>query len=539
MNQSFFAFASSRAWIRLVAAGLAFSGAIVALVSGAPGCMKSDANLPVPPASPCPSCPPDPRRETSVAQCSITDSVERLPVESFNNRQINSTTLLDSGTAANVGAQDLYTYTDGTALLVVEDYNHLAVPLQQGTSDTGANPGSLIGISSFEPPVAPGSPCGPAPDGGSASFPGQLHIFNAFSGPLGGPFRAWGGGIGVPMAKLNGRDPTTVLTTDPTPSIDPDAPKSLCCCQFKNNMCNQRMDTTQPCTPHPDPRFAAVCPPADAEYAVAIGAIDVSHYEGLSFWARRGPSSQIGMRVLIGDKYTDDDINYLAQRGVLTTGIPQPLYCQRIKECDCRIGQTCTFYDSGLPLGQPPGNYCERPLVPPNPPSTGPINCALVGSGAAGGGTPINGQGSSNCCDVTGCAQVYAAFPGDTIPDAGRFVGHREMVGQQGDVQFFGKPCTPYTWPNGIGGSWCWDPATDPPPPASSELCGDHWTATVDLTPEWQFYMVPFTIMHQQGWAKRSEQLDLHAVSTIRFSWDAGNIDYWIDDVAFYRHKNR
>jgi hypothetical protein len=61
---------------------------------------------------------------------------------------------------------------------------------------------------------------------------------------------------------------------------------------------------------------------------------------------------------------------------------------------------------------------------------------------------------------------------------------------------------------------------------------------TVDLSTDWQFFTVPFTNLRQQGWAKKSLQLDLHSVSMIRFSWDSGKIDYWIDDVSFYRRKH-
>ena len=42
--------------------------------------------------------------------------------------------------------------------------------------------------------------------------------------------------------------------------------------------------------------------------------MDVSEWEGISFWARRGPDSQAGFRVLVGDKNTDDDIAYLMYR---------------------------------------------------------------------------------------------------------------------------------------------------------------------------------------------------------------------------------
>ena len=52
---------------------------------------------------------------------------------------------------------------------------------------------------------------------------------------------------------------------------------------------------------------------------------------GLSFWARRGPDSQAGFRVLVGDKYTDDDISYLMYRNDPT----MPRYCERVRECGC------------------------------------------------------------------------------------------------------------------------------------------------------------------------------------------------------------
>ena len=46
---------------------------------------------------------------------------------------------------------------------------------------------------------------------------------------------------------------------------------------------------------------------------------------------------------------------------------------------------------------------------------------------------------------------------------------------------------------------------------------------------------VPFTDMHQQGWAMESHFLDLTGASVMRFTFDRGWIDYWIDDVSFYR----
>jgi hypothetical protein len=41
--------------------------------------------------------------------------------------------------------------------------------------------------------------------------------------------------------------------------------------------------------------------------------------------------------------------------------------------------------------------------------------------------------------------------------------------------------------------------------------------------------------MFQQGWAKRWQFLDISSVSVVRLTWDAGWIDYWIDNLRFYR----
>jgi len=54
-----------------------------------------------------------------------------------------------------------------------------------------------------------------------------------------------------------------------------------------------------------------------------------------------------------------------------------------------------------------------------------------------------------------------------------------------------------------------------------------------------QFFTVPFTSMTQQGWAKHSARMDLANLTLVRFTWDGGWIDVYIDDVRFYRHTNR
>ena len=143
------------------------------------------------------------------------------------------------------------------------------------------------------------------------------------------------------------------------------------------------------------------------------------------------------------------------------------------------------------------------------------------------GGVPAGTSVQCNTCKETRCNEPYPAYPDD-----------QGAPGKSGtDVQFVNRPCTPYAYRNGVSSSFCYDKDAGETVAEPNEQCGDHWTKTVALTNEWKFFMVPFTQMIQQGWAKHFAALDLTAVSLIRFTWDGGWTDYYIDDVAFYRFK--
>jgi hypothetical protein len=445
------------------------------------------------------ACQADPG--SAPADCSQDNSVDTLLVESFDNY----------GGTNGSSAEAWYTYTDGTSGLYFEDYNH---GLKTNTA------------SGFEPPItAPPAAIASCHNPSNIKYPGVLHVFA-------GPFLGWGGGMGISMAKLNGRLlPYGEQGTGPM--SDPNAPKDNCC--LNDNALHNNPDSGT-CQMTTDPRYAALCPPADTEYAVAVAAVDASQYDGVSFWGRRGPNSQAGIRVMVGDKYTDDDLNYQALVYQAATGISQPTYCRRNRECGCTNHQQCTNTTRGqlatqLGIGIPGDPKSLVSVCGSSPPlGWNPLNSCTNDLECVG----ANG-GPSFCCEASNCNSVYPAFPCDTLPDAGRFLD--SGAGLQGDPQYYGKPCTPYAFPGGIMTSFCYDPATDPPPAAPPEQCGDFWMTTVDLTTDWQFFKVPFSALRQQGFAKKSDGLDLHSASVIRFSWDLGWIDYWLDQVSFYREK--
>jgi hypothetical protein len=174
---------------------------------------------------------------------------------------------------------------------------------------------------------------------------------------------------------------------------------------------------------------------------------------------------------------------------------------------------------------------CNRTLNPLNPVVNGQplmgitktpsLFCGVPRVDSAGEYGGVNGWAQWNTCLQERCNDPYPAFQGSTDVD----------------MQFNTKPCTPYTTQSGIQSSWCFDPAVDPPPAEQSQQCGDHWNKPTELDTNWRLYTVPFTSMGQQGFAKRSDQLDLSAVSVFRFTWDGGWVDFYVDNVRFYRHK--
>ena len=340
----------------------------------------------------------------------------------------------------------MYSYTDNTQVIA--------------TFQSGGN------RQTWQPPVAAMQRCSDPANPSNR----VIHI-------QGGPFLAWGGGVGMGMKDYPSR-------TDGTFPTSPGGP------------------------------------------VLSDAAIDASEWEGISFWARRGPDSQAGIRVLVGDKSTDDDIAYRMYRADPS----MPRYCERVRECACLNHKPCSVINvttdaDGLIIA-PPGfpSVCK----PANMPDGTTLAMAFCGEPEVLSGGQLGSTGAVQCntCEQTRCDELYPAYPDESAPG-----------GPPGtDAQFYGKMCTPHTMRNGISSRWCFD-ETRERPAETVEQCGDHWTRVVNFSNEWQFYTVPFNTMTQQGWAKRSDSLDLQTVSVVRFTWDGGWIDYWIDDVAFYRHK--
>ena len=374
-------------------------------------------------------------------------------------------------------------------LLTIGDFSQ-----SQTAANLYAYTDSTAAITSFSGGWTPNTESNPFPRCSSQQPDRALHI-------QGGPFLGWGGGVGMGAKDLG------VVPTDVP------------------NGCSQPSDS--------------LCVLSSEDYKDAE--MDVSAYEGVALWARRGPDSQGGIRVVVADKYTEDDISYRMYQD----NPARPRYCERVRECGCTNHQACQAWPEspqdmfslngpannssscGLPAAQINYNLQPNGLFGPLP------NGFFCGDPASGivPGAHSTGAADFGCftCGFTRCFQDYPAYPGypPKVPAA-----------SLNDAEFNGKPCTPYTTRGGISSAYCFDPAVDPPPAESDQTCGDHWTTAIYLTNQWTLYLVPFNTMLQQGFGKKSPKMYLPGVTAVRLTWDGGFIDYWIGKIAFYRHKS-
>ncbi len=298
----------------------------------------------------------------------------------------------------------------------------------------------------------------------------------------GGPFREWGGGIGRRLQDFATEAATAegkTCSVPPAQGGDPDAPA----------YCPKD-------EPEIDDASGALLsdgshlPPASVKTSYYTMLVDLGEWEGISFWARRGPDSQAGFRVVLGDRNTDDDTSFLMSDLGLA---PR---CRRYKECGCRNHKPCSEGDNKTLV-------CFDPALDPP---------------------------EGDLCGHSLCDDPYPAY--ENLPDL-------TFTTQENSSETYraNNSCAYYAFATDQTGYYCYDTVHGPPPAEGPERCGDPWIDAVRLNPDWTFYKVPFDELRQEGYGKRFPRIDLAGVTMVRFTWSVGWIDYWIDDVRFYRKQ--
>lgn len=243
--------------------------------------------------------------------------------------------------------------------------------------------------------------------------------------------------------------------------------------------------------------------------------LDASAWDGISLWIRRGPEGQDGVRVTLGDKYTDDEQNIDQDEGLPNSdGVnTEQRYCKRATTCSCHSNRPCTTFTAAS--GEV-AQLCYDPRY-----DSLPVKCSEISAEQAENNGKFCFSGFAGRAPIQFCGQSACDEP---FPAGGL------------DPAFNGKACTPYQLQSGENASYCFNPG-EAPPPENYERCGDHWQTPIRVSTDWQLFLIPFSDMRQQGYGKESQRLHVDQLSLFRLTWEGGYVDYYIDDVRFYRVK--
>lgn len=275
----------------------------------------------------------------------------------------------------------------------------------------------------------------------------------------GGRFNRYGGGIAHPLGQRCGDEATEHEYCRPNPGQD------------------EEFDAAG--FPLTAPDGSPYDPPLAHEY------VDVSGFDGVSFWARRGPESQGSIAIVVFDKHTSDALNR-----------ENATYCRRLRSCQsgCLNRLGCNPTDAEDPTSL---HRCFDPEV----------------------GIPVNVTTRPDLID-----ELYPRCG----PSACTFRT------EYADPEFEGKECRPYTFQTHETGEYCFDEG-DPPPPEADERCGDGYGYQLTFTTNWEFYKVPFSEMRQLGHGKVAPDFDLTTISDVAVVTAKGWVDIYLDDMSFYR----
>jgi hypothetical protein len=101
---------------------------------------------------------------------------------------------------------------------------------------------------------------------------------------------------------------------------------------------------------------------------------------------------------------------------------------------------------------------------------------------------------------------------------------------------FDGAPCVPFTTEDNQTDFFCYDETRGAPSPVQlTDRCGDPFIAPVTITDDWAFYRIPFEDLYQTNYSFEAPYFALESIWGVHFSFAPGPVDFYIDDVGFYR----
>lgn len=286
--------------------------------------------------------------------------------------------------------------------------------------------------------------------------------------------------------------------------------------------------------------------------------MDVSDYEGISFWARRSPSAQATLRIALNDRNTSEGLalavereNYEARQADPQAPITEPR-CRRVLGC-CRH---CAPHDrDGLVL--------DGDSVVGIQPVT-EKRCWLDGERPhpelrlnADGATEFRSYTRNpNAPEDAGAdkwiasswalvGSMYSTSPYKTAFDewerdaklcCPQTMEEEDEATKLGDPQFGGRECNDYVFNYDYSSGYYCRGEGDPPLPERNEnRCGDTFEMSLNIDTEWRFYRIPWGELRR--FTPNRPPIDPTGIFSVALYFGAGYLDTYVDDIGFYRKR--
>jgi len=190
---------------------------------------------------------------------------------------------------------------------------------------------------------------------------------------------------------------------------------------------------------------------------------------------------------------------------------------------DCIASQVPSFFDKPVPAEKIPGGRCGSNYA--FHVISGPFTRWGGQLGHSFSPTCVTGDCPPDTTPIPGGPYDGVAFWGRVVPPSGAtmrvYLGESHTDYKYPEAGDAGPPCLNYAF---VGAQ------------NLGKTC-DQFGTFIQVNQNWQYFMLPFEEMRQEGYGKKAPYLDLQHLSNLTFFYGQGNWDIWIDDVAFYKRS--